>query len=175
MVSKEQKKVMVADLVEKLGRSGGVYLVDFTGVTAPESIAFRRQFRDANAELKVAKNTLLKRAIAEVGTFELPDDKYIGQTAVAFGYDDPVAPARVIKKIVGDTKKLDLKAAVVDGQVFDGSQLKQVASLPTREDLIAGILGSLNAPASGIVGAINAVMRDLASVIEESAKAREAA
>jgi large subunit ribosomal protein L10 len=109
MVSKEQKKVLVADLVEKLEKSSGVYLVDFTGVTAAQSVAFRNQFRDVSAELKVAKNTLLKRAIAEIGKFELPDDKYVGQSAIAFGYDDPVAPAPASKKSLGKRKSWILK------------------------------------------------------------------
>lgn len=170
MITKEKKQAVVAELTEKLKDTKGLYLVDYTGITVNESIEIRRQFREANAELKVAKNTLIKRALDEVGTFDVPADSLVGQTALAFGFDDPVAPARIIKKIVEKQKKLDLKSAVVDGQVFDGSQLKQVADLPTREDLIAGIIGSIAAPASGIVGAINAVMRDLASVIEEVGK-----
>ncbi len=175
MITKEKKKAIVAELLEKLKDTNGLYLVDYTGISVEESIGIRREFKEANAELKVAKNTLIKIALNEDGKFSVPDDKLVGQTALAFGYDDPVAPARVIKKIVEKTKKLELKSAVLEGQVFDGSQLKEVASLPTREDLIAGIIGSIGAPASGIVGAINAVMRDLTSVIEEVAKKQEAA
>lgn len=175
MITKEKKREIVAELLEKLEDVQGLYLLDFSGITADESIELRRAFRSAGSEFKVAKNTLIKRALDEKGSYDIPADVFIGQTGLAFGIDDAVAPARIIKKFADRTKKLKLKAAVVEGQNFSGDQLSVVASLPTREDLIAGILGSLNSPASGIVGAINSVMRDLASVIEESAKQRAGA
>ena len=90
------------------------------------------------------------------------------------GYADPIAPAKIIREFSEKNNKLQLKAAVIEGQVFDGSQLKQISELPTREDIVAAILGSLNSPISGIVGSINAVMRDVASLVEEVAKKKAA-
>ena len=97
------------------------------------------------------------------------------QTAIAFGYEDAVAPGKVIKKIYDKIDKPKFKGAVIEGQFFGENDLKKVASLPSREDMIAAIVGSLNAPASGIVGSISAVIRDLASVIDEVAKKQNAA
>lgn len=174
MVTKQKKEEVLAELTRKLRDTKGLYLVDYTGMTAAESVALRREFRSIGAEMKIAKNTLVRRALKEVGGFDIPDDQIVGQTALAMGYKDAIAPAKIIKRVVDKDKKLALKAAVIEGQVFAGNQLDTISTLPSREDLIAGILGSLQAPASGIVGAINAVMRDVASLIEEVAKKKAA-
>ena len=112
--------------------------------------------------------------MAEVGGFEIPEDKFFGQTGFICGYSDPIAPAKIIRDVSEKSEKPKLKAAIVEGQFFDGKQLKEIASLPTREDMIAAIMGSIDAPISGIVGSINAVMRDVASLVEEVAKNKAA-
>jgi large subunit ribosomal protein L10 len=88
--------------------------------------------------------------------------------------ENPVAPAKVIKKYFDSIKKLSLKACYIEDQYYDSSSLNELASLPSKKEIIASIMGSLNSPASGIVGAINAVMRDLVSVVDQISK-REAA
>jgi large subunit ribosomal protein L10 len=95
-------------------------------------------------------------------------------TAIAFGYDDPIAPAKIIKKFCEKNQKIKVKACVVEKQVFDGSHLDQLAKLPGRKEVIAGILGSIQSPISGVVGAINAVMRDLVGVIDAIEKKKAA-
>lgn len=174
MISKKKKQETLAILTEKLSKSTGWYLVDFGGIKVVDAIEIRREFKKVGSEFKVAKNTLIKRALSEVGMTSVPDDKFNGHTALVFGYSDPTAPSKVIKKYFDKDAKLKLKAAIIEGQVFDGQQLNVIAQLPSRNDLIAGIMGSLNAPASGIVGVLNATMRDLLSVIEEAAKKRVA-
>ncbi|RPI69220.1 MAG: 50S ribosomal protein L10 [Ignavibacteriae bacterium] len=174
MVTKEQKKVMVAELAEQIREASSLYFVDFTGMTVAQAQAFRRELREKDAVMKVAKNTLLLRALAEVGGVEIEESKLFGQTAVIFGSTDSIAPAKIIRKHFEKGEKPKLKLAVVEGQVFDGSQLKQVSELPTREDMIASIVGSIHAPISGIHGAINAVMRDVAMLVEEVAKKKAA-
>jgi large subunit ribosomal protein L10 len=177
MITQQKKKEVVADLTEKFQNVKGFYVVDFTGMTVKNSMDLRRSLKAKNIGFWVAKNTLIQRAMKDAGLdFDIPQEVFAGQSAVVVGYDDPVAPAKLLKEFI-DTTKLDrpkLKAAVVEGQYFPGSQLKQVSELPTREDMIAAILGSLQAPASGIVGTINAVMRDVASLVEEVAKSKAA-
>ncbi len=170
MVTKEKKREIVAGLVRKLENTKSMYLVDAGGMTVAQSGELRREFRKVNAEMKLAKNTLIRLALKEDGKFTVSDALLKGNTALVFAYDDPIAPAKVIRKYFEKDKKPALKLAIVEGQAFDGSQLKVVSELPTREDMIAAILGSLQAPVSGIVGAINAVMRDVASLVEEVAK-----
>jgi large subunit ribosomal protein L10 len=95
-------------------------------------------------------------------------------TGYAFASNNPVAPAKIIKKYFDDKQKLALKACYIEDQYFSGDKLSVIAALPSKNELIAGILGSLNAPVSGIVGAINAVIRDLVSVIDEISKKQAA-
>lgn len=170
MVTQKKKREIVAELTDKFRRASGFYLVEFMGMTVDQAIRFRRELRKKGIEYKVAKNTLIYRALQEVGITNIPDDKFVKSTGVVFAYEDSIAPAKIIKEVSEKTEPLKLKAAVIEGAYYDGSQLKTLASLPSKPELIAGILGSLNAPVSGIVGAINAVMRDVASLIEEVAK-----
>ena len=88
-------------------------------------------------------------------------------TGYAFTTEDPVAPAKIIKKFFDNTKKMSLKACYIEDQYYDGEQLATLASLPTKLEVIASILSSINAPISGVVGAINAVMRDLVNVVDQ--------
>ncbi|TAE29886.1 MAG: 50S ribosomal protein L10 [Candidatus Kapaibacterium sp.] len=170
MVTKEKKREIVAGLVRKLENSTSLYLMDAGGVTVAQAGAMRQEFRKINAEMKVAKNTLIRLALKEDGKFDVSDTVLKGSTAVVFVYEDPIAPAKLIRKYFEKDKKPALKLAIIEGQTFDGSQLKTVSELPSREDMIASIIGSLHAPISGIVGSINAVMRDVASLVEEVAK-----
>lgn len=171
MITKKQKQEIVADLIEKLQKVNGIYLVDFIGMSVEDAIRFRRAMKELGVDYKVAKNTLIIRAMKEVGGFEnIPEDKLTGPTGIIFGYDDPVKPAKVIKEQFDKHNLPALKAALLEGQFFDGSQLKELAALPSKDDMMASIVGSLHAPISGIVGAINAVMRDVAYLVEEVAK-----
>ena len=174
MITKEQKQAVVSALADQIRNATSLYFVDFTGMTVAQDQAFRGDLRGKGVTMKVAKNTLILRALAEVGGYEIEDTKLAGQTAVIFGGSDPVAPAKVIRQHFEKTEKPKLKVAVVEGMYFDSTQLKQVSELPTREDMIAGMIGSIHAPITGIVGSINAVMRDVASLIEEVAKKKAA-
>jgi large subunit ribosomal protein L10 len=171
MVTLEQKKQIVADLVGKFGDASGFYLVDFVGMTVEEAINFRRQLKKNGIVYKVAKNTLIKRALEETSKDGIiPNANFFGASGVVFAYDDAVAPARIIKELFDKSQKPRLKAAVIEGVFYDGSQLKTIAALPSKPDIISGIIGSLHSPISGIVGSINAVMRDVAYLVEEVAK-----
>ncbi len=117
---------------------------------------------------------MFKRAIDDSGKFEKLADHLEGMTGYAFAGENPVAPAKIIKKYFDEKQKFSLKACYIEDQYYDGSNLNEIASLPSKNEIIAAIMGSLNAPASGIVGVLNAVMRDLVSVIDEISK-KEAA
>jgi large subunit ribosomal protein L10 len=171
MITQEKKRKIVADLADRFKRANSYYLVDFMGMTVEAAIRFRRELKKKGIDFKVAKNTLVKRALNETGGDNMiPKGKFFGATGVVFGYDDPIAPAKIINELFEKFEKPKLKAAVIEGVYYDGSQLKTIATLPTKPEIIAGIIGSIHAPISGIVGSINAVLRDLAYVIEEVAK-----
>ncbi len=174
MVTKEQKQQQLADLTELLRDAKGIYFADYSGMSVVAVDAMRAALKKKGFAYRVGKNTLIRRALADVGGYEsIPSDKFEGMTGLVVSYDDPITPAKILRDISEKTQKPKVKVAIIEREVFDGSQLKQVAELPTREEIISSILGALDAPVSGIVGSINAVMRDLAGVIEAVAKKRE--
>ena len=170
MISLSHKKQKVEELVEALKDATGVYLVNYQGMSVEKINAFRTTLRNANINYIVSKNTLIKKALEQVDGLDFPAEKLKEASGLVITKGDPTAPSKIIKKVFEADEKPVLKAALLDGQYFDGAELKKIASLPSKEDMIAAIMGSLNAPASGIVGSINAVIRDLASLIEEVAK-----
>ena len=174
MITKQKKQEIVEQLVGKFQKAHGFYLVDFVGMKVEDSIKFRRELKKLNVEFTVAKNTLILRSLENIGGYNIPPDVFKGQTAIIFGYDDPVSPGKVVKAHFDKFNMPVFKGAYIDGHFFDGTKLKEVASLPTKQDIMAAIVGSLHAPVSGIVGSINALMRDLASVIEEAVKSKAA-
>lgn len=174
-MKKDEKVNIVAEVKELIDDSNALYLTDYSGVKVSEINDIRKEFRKEGIKYKVFKNTLFKRALTESGKYSKLSNHLIGMTGYAFAAaDNPVAPAKVIKKYFDNIQKLSLKACYIEDQYYDGSSLNELASLPSKKELIASIMGSLNAPASGIVGAINAVMRDLVSVIDEISKRKAA-
>lgn len=173
-MNRSEKEAIVAEVAERATRASAMYFADFTGLTVEQATELRREFRKAGIEYRVVKNTLAKKALERVTGYDAVYDKLIGPTGIAFSYDDVVAPAKIIKKFSEKSGKLKLKVAVLEKQVFDGSRLDELSRLPTRAELMAGVLGSIQAPISGIVGVIGAVMRDLVNVIDAIEKKKAA-
>jgi large subunit ribosomal protein L10 len=171
---RSQKEKIIEDLKDKISRAHGLYFADFTGITVEEVNSLRNEFYKEGIDYHVVKNTLVRKALESVTGYDKVYDKLVGPTAIAFGYDDPVLPAKIIKKFSEKTKKLSVKACVLEKRVYDGSELSKIASMPSRPEMIAAILGSIQAPASGIVGALNAVARDLIYVIDAIEKKKAA-
>jgi large subunit ribosomal protein L10 len=173
-MNRSDKEAIVAEVAQKVSRATAMYFADFTGLTVGEASELRREFRKAGIEYTVVKNTLARKALEQVTGYDRVYDKLVGPTGIAFSYDDAVAPAKIIKKFSEKSGKLKLKVAVLEKQVFDGSKLDELSKLPTRAELMAGVLGSIQAPISGIVGAIGAVARDLVNVIDAIEKKKAA-
>ncbi len=173
-MNRTEKEQIITAIAEKVSRAKGLFLTDFTGVTVEQATELRREFRKVNVDYRVVKNTLARKALEQVTGYDSVYDRLVGPTGLAISYDDPAAPAKVIKKFRDKTEKLQLKAAVLEGAVFDGKRLAELAALPSRAEMVASILGSLTAPTSGLVGAIGAVMRDLVNVIDQIEKKKAA-
>lgn len=154
-----------------LERSSIAILTDYrgeaNGLTVKQVTDLRGKLRDQNGEYRVVKNTLTKRVAKELGVEGL-DSFLEGPTAIAFGYDDPAAIAKAVLDYSNDNKPTQLpavKAAVLDGKVLGPDQLKAIASLPSREVLMAQLMGLILAPHRNLLGVVNAPGRQVATVV----------
>jgi large subunit ribosomal protein L10 len=173
-MKRSEKEAIISEVAEKAARAVAMYFADFSKLTVAEETELRREFRKSGVEYNVVKNTLARKALEQLTGYDRVYDKLVGPTGIAFSYDDPSAPAKIIKKYSEKLGKFKLKAAVIEKQVYDATKLDELARMPSRKDMIAAILGSLQSPASGIVGAINAVARDLVYVLDAIEKKKAA-
>lgn len=155
----EIKSEVVSEIVEKLQKSSAAVVVDYKGLTVEEVTELRKQMREAGVDYKVYKNTLVRRAAKEVGIEQFNDELLVGINAIAFGYDDPVAPARILKGFMDSHPKMKLKMGIVEGAFYDESKIVEMANIPSREVLIAKLLGSLKAPVSNFAYLIDAIAK----------------
>ncbi|MBV7276234.1 50S ribosomal protein L10 [Clostridium thailandense] len=154
--NRELKEAKVLEIKEKLEKAQGVIFAKYQGLTVEEDTQLRKNLREAGVEYKVYKNTLTTLAAKEIGVEGL-DAILEGPVSVALGYEDPTAPARILNDFAKDHKKLELKGGIVQGEIFDEVKVKQLASIPPREVLIAKLLGSFKAPVSNLAYLLNAI------------------
>ena len=150
------KEAKVVEIKEKLEKAQAIVLASYQGLTVEEDTQLRKNLREAGVEYRVYKNTLVKIAAKEVG-IEGIDEYLEGPVSIAFGYEDATAPARILNDFAKDHKKLDLKAGVVEGKVFNEAEVKQLATIPSKEVLIAKLLGSIKAPLSNLAYLLSAI------------------
>ena len=154
----EIKQAAVAEIKEKLEKAHSFVMVDYRGMTVAEVTDLRNQFRKSGCEYAVLKNTLVKLALKEIG-IEGFDAELNGPTAVAFGMEDAVSPAKVIKEFIEKSKKGTIKCGFVDGQLLDAKGVEALASIPPREVLIAKIMGSMMSAVSKFVYLLEAMRK----------------
>ena len=156
-MNKESKKQIVAELHDKLQRAQAVFLADFRGMTVGKATDLRNELRKAGVEYKVVKNTLLDLASRETDKSSLASH-FSGPTAVALTYDDPVAAAKVLSKFAKEQQAVfKLKAAVLSGKAISVQDIQALADMPSREVLLAKLLGTMQAPTANFVGVLAAV------------------
>ncbi len=152
-----EKQQAVADLAEKLKAAASGVLVNYSGITVEDDTKLRAALRKAGVEYKVMKNTLTGRACDEVGFGEMK--QYLeGMTALAISTDDPIAPAKILKEYADKVESFEIKAGFIDGGVIDAAKVAELASIPSKEVLIAKMLGSLQSPISGLAVALQAIV-----------------
>ena len=172
---KEQKVEQVELLTEKLKRTKVAVLTDYRGLTVSQLQELRSRLRGGNVEYRVIKNTLARRAAEAAGVPAL-ESELKGPIAIAFGYDDLGLPARLINEFVRATRlKLEVVGGLVEGRVFDKDQIKQLADLPSREVLLAQLLGTLQSPVAQLVGIMQTPVQQLIGVLNAYKEKVEAA
>lgn len=165
MSIREKKKAVVEEIKNKLQDSTVAVLADYRGLSVTEISNLRSQLRETGTDLKVTKNTMTRLAAQELGIEGL--DPYLeGPTAIAYNSDDPVTPAKILLKFAKENKALEIKSAVLDGKVIDFDAVKALADLPSREQLLAKLLGSMQAPMYGFANVLQGNIRNLVYVLE---------
>ena len=153
----EKKQAIVADLAEKLKSSTAGVLVNYQGITVEDDTAMRKALREAGVKYMVMKNSLTGRACDEVGLGDMK--QYLnGMTAIAISENDPIAPAKVIKKYADKIESFQILAGYLDGAVVDKDTVVALADIPAKEVLIAKLLGSIKSPLYGFAYALQAVV-----------------
>ena len=165
MATKQFKNEKIEYYKKQFEKAKVAVVADYRGLSVEEITELRRGLQKEQADLTVTKNTLLK--VASKGSdFEAIESLMQGPTAIAFGYGDEVAAAKVLAKFIKENKKGEILGAVLDGKVLSKEEATKLASMPSKEELYAKILGSINSPASGIVYSVNGVMSALVRAID---------
>ncbi len=173
MATKAFKQDKIEMLKEKASKAKVAVVTEYKGYSVEEITNLRRALQKENSDYTVTKNTLAK--IAFKGTdFEILESAMSGATAIAFGYEDQVSPAKVLSKFIKESKKGEILAAALDGKLLSAEEAKQLANLPSKEELYAKMLGCINSPATGIAGCVNGVMSALVRAIDAVAKQKQA-
>jgi large subunit ribosomal protein L10 len=172
---KEEKAEQVDLLTEKLKKAKVAVLTDYRGLTVSQIQDLRGKLRGGDVEYRVVKNTLARRAAEAAGVKAL-ESELEGPVAIAFGYDELSTPAKLLNEWVRATRlKLDIKGGLVEGRVFSPDQVKQLADLPSRETLIAQLLGTLQSPVAQLVGIMETPVQQLIGVLNAYKTKLEAA
>ena len=154
--AKQAKQVIIDEIKAKLDGAQSAVVIDYMGTTVAQADAMRKKLREANVDYTVYKNTLIKRAIE--GTEFAPLAEVLdGPSAIAISKEDATAPARELKEVIDEFKKMEFKAGVVEGNFFDQNGIKEIASIPSRDVLIAKFMGSIQSPVSKAVRTFQAI------------------
>lgn len=170
----EEKKKIVEDLKEKFATTKVVIVTDYKGLNVSQMTELRRNLSEANVEFQVVKNTLLTRASKNTDA-ELLVDVFKGPSGIALSFDDPVAPAKVLTQFAKDNQKLEIKAGVMNGKMMDLDAITALSKLPSREELLAQVLATMNAVPTGLVRALSDVPRRMVNALNAIKDQKEAA
>lgn len=167
----QEKEAVVAEIKEQLENCKVAVISKYQGITVEDVTSLRVKLRGENVTYKVYKNTLAKRALAELDLEEAAQ-YFDGPTAWAF-CEDPVAPAKILKEFSKEVDQVAMLGGVLDGEVVGLEQLQKLADLPSREQLLAQVVGTIAAPLRNLVGTLNAVPRNAVGVIDAIRRKKE--
>lgn len=160
--TKEQKKEILQNLEDKIAKSKSIVLAGFNALNVKENEELRENLKQENGEYLVAKKTLLKLAFKNKGLPELAEDSLEGKVAAIFSYQDEVSPAKVLDKFRKNKEdKVYFLAGVLEGKLINKDKVEELAKLPSKEELYAKLVGSINAPVSGFVNVLAANLKSL--------------
>lgn len=157
-MNRDDKSAIVSQLNDSFSRAKFTVVTDYCGLTVSELQELRVQLRGCDSEIRIAKNTLLKRAVTDTAN-DVLSDEFVGTTAIVMGYKDPVAPAKALTKFAAEHAKLQIRAAALDGEKISSDKLLALSKLPTKEILLGQFLSVLNNVPTGLVRVLSGVPR----------------
>lgn len=164
-MNKTEKGAVVSGLKERLARASTIYVTDFTGLKVKNVTELRRRFRGLGVEYVVVKNTLAQRALKDVSVSGL-DGVLNGPTGLVLAGADPIAAAKVLADFQKEFERPAVKAGLVDGRVVTAADVKRLATLPSREQLLSQIAGAFQAPLAGFVGVMSSLLYQMVGALE---------
>jgi large subunit ribosomal protein L10 len=177
-ITKEKKKQIVADYVDKMSSSQAMILTDYRGLNVASITELRRRMREVDGGLQVVKNTLFKRALDEAG-ISVPMEDHEGPLAIGYCFEEVPPVAKVLLDFAKESQALKVHGAVLGDKMLDLAGVRSLADLPPREVLLAQLLSAVQGPMSGLVNTLQAPMRELVQVLsaraEQGQEAAEAA
>jgi large subunit ribosomal protein L10 len=173
-LTRREKEQAVETLRDRLERAEAVVVTDYRGLSVAQLSKLRRDLRARGAEFHVVKNSLTERALAEVGV-SLPAELLTGPTGLAFLYEDLSAPTKALQDCAKETNILTIRGGLLSGKALDAKGINALADLPSREQLLAQLLGVIQGPQRQLVTVLNAPLRDLVSVLNAKVEADQAA
>ena len=175
-MDRTKKESFVTALRERIDRAPVLYLTDFTGLNVKAMSQLRRTLKKSGAEYLVVKNRLAQRAFAETAEFPDISESLEGPTGLVFGYEDIVAAAKTLSDFAKENDdKPVFKLGVMDGQVLQPAQINKLATLPSREQLLAELAGAMEAPMSQLAYALEAKLQEMAGLLDALKAEREGA
>jgi large subunit ribosomal protein L10 len=171
-MNREQKTQAISEFSEGIGKATNAFLIEFKGITVPQVTELRKQVRESGSEYVVVKNTLALIAVKDSPLVQLRE-QFSGPTAVAYNTTDAVALAKALTKFAKDVPAVQFKGAMLNGQIVPAAEIQNIASLPSREELVAKLLFMLQAPIRSLAIVLNANIRNIAVVINQIAKQKE--
>ena len=169
MAKVELKQPIVQAIVDDITNAQSIVLVDYRGLTVAQDTELRKQLREAGIVYKVCKNTMMRRAFEGTDFAQL--DEYLeGPSAIAISKDDATAPARIICKFAKTAQALEVKAGVVEGTVYDANGVAELSKVPSREELLSKLLGSLQSPITNLARVLNQIAEQNGAPAEAAAE-----
>jgi large subunit ribosomal protein L10 len=172
-ITKQRKDQLVSEYVELIEQSRAIFLADYMGLSVKEMETLRDKVREANGQMSVTKNTLLRIAL-EQSERDIPEDLLIGQTATGFALGEAPALAKILVEQAKANDKLTLRGAIVGNQILSAAEVEALSKLPSLEQLRAQIIGLIGTPAQGIASALSNGVRQVVNVLDAYSKTEEA-
>lgn len=173
MITREKKREILQDVTDKFSKAKSIVFVGFNGLGAKDTLELRRKFRSEGIDLKVIKKTLIQKGLQGVSVKGAENLSLDGSVAVAVGYDDEVAPARVTKEFGKGNDKIQILGGVMNLELIGAEDMKQIAALPSKDQLRGQLVGTINAPISGFVNVLAGNIRGLVNVLNAISKEKK--